>query len=228
MTACQTNSASARFAALAIVSSLLGACAGTRLAQNYDCVVRVSSDPGRPLAGAQLLVNGSVIGTTGDLGSAKLRFVGTEGEHRKIEIRCPDGYRSPEAPVTVSLRHLALAGPMPEFDASCPPENRTVVVAIRADKGADLPVLYLGEELARTDRSGAAHVSLSLPAGSQFELTLETDSESTAQLRPRNPARKFQLGDSDEVFLFDQPFVPPEPVQHHYTRAAPSGPIRLH
>jgi hypothetical protein len=80
---------------------------------------------------------------------------------------------------------------------------RSVVVGITADKGPNLPVLYLGSEVARTDASGAAHVLLRVPPGEQFTLILQTTGKGAERLRPRNPVATFTVGDRDEVFAYD-------------------------
>ena len=58
------------------------------------------------------------------------------------------------------LRRLAEPSKVPAYQATCPPTTRAIVVAVAAENGAGLPVLYLGREVARTDASGAASVLL--------------------------------------------------------------------
>ena len=195
---------------------------------SYDLLVRVSGGPGRPLAGARILFQGKQVGTSKDNGIVKLSIEGTEGEVFPFTVACPDGYRSPNKPIDVALRRLADPGKPPEYAVSCTPLTRSVVVAVRADQGPNLPVIYLGQEVARTDSSGAAHVLLSLPPGEEFELMLDTSNAAGERLRPQKPTGKFAVKNADEMLTFHVPFTV-EVEKRAAPRAVPRppGPIRL-
>lgn len=190
--------------------------------------IRVESDPGRPLAGADILYNGQTVAQTGPDGVGKLRLGGRDGELFDIKVVCPQGYASPERPIQVMLRRLADSDKTPEYTTSCPPSTRTVVVAVRADNGPDLPVTYLGREVGRTDDSGAAHVLLKLQPGEQFELTLDTRSKGS-EISPQNPAQTFSVGQRNDVFTFDQKFerVVARPKRYYGGRPKPTGPVKI-
>jgi hypothetical protein len=117
------------------------------------------------------------------------------------------------------LKRLTDTSKTPEYAVSCPPKNRSIVVAVRAEGGPNLPVLYLGREVARTDASGSAHVLLKLEPGEQFSLTLNTGDDKL--VRPQSPVASFAVGNRDDVMLFDQRFERPKPV----FRAGPA-PVR--
>ena len=207
----------------------VGACARELPAPTYDCLVRVSSDPGMALANVSVLRNGQRVGATNQSGSLRLRLSGVEGETVTLTIQCPAGHRQPTEGVSVILKSVADATHVPEYSFACPPELRRIVVAIRAEQGPNLPVLFLGKELARTDSSGTAHVLLQQAPDSQFELTLGTDEEGAKQLRPHNPSMKFYVRDQDDVMSMLQAFVSKGPPKTKVTirRAQSSGPIRL-
>lgn len=172
--------------------------------------IRVTSDPGKPVADASLTFNGAKVGVTGVDGVGVLKLVGKDGESFSVTVACPEGFESPAKPVQVLLKRLADQSKMPEYAATCPPTNRTVVVAVRAENGPDLPVLYLGREVARTDASGAAHVMLKLPPGDEFSLTLSTGDDKL--IKPQSPVASFAVGNRDDVVLFDQRFERAKPV----------------
>lgn len=172
-----------------------------------EVVVRVSSDPGRPLKGATILSNGQKLATTGDDGGAKLRLMGADGESFDVTVSCPEGFQSPTKSITVVLRRLADPSKVTEYDATCPPTSRTVVVAVRAENGPNLPVLYLGREVARTDLAGAAHVLLRVKPEEPFDLSLDTREKGSESLRPQNPSSSFRVKQQDEVFVFDAKFT---------------------
>ena len=169
-----------------------------------EIIIRVNGDPGQPISGATVQYNGKKVSESGADGSAPLKLNGKDGEIYDLMVACPEGFLSPTKPLSVTLRRLADPTRKPEYDVACPPTTRTVVVAVRADNGPNLPVMYLGREVARTDGAGAAHVMFKLKADESFNLVLGT--ESNDRLRPQNPTASFVVHDRDEVFTFDQKF----------------------
>lgn len=169
-----------------------------------EVLIHVSGDPGRPIKDAFVTYNGQKVSQSGADGVAPLKLTGKDGEVFDVSVTCPEGFLSPSRPVQVVLKRLADPTKKPEYDVSCPPSQRTVVVAVRADGGPNLPVLYLGREVARTDASGAAHVMFKLKPDEQFDLVLGTGDND--RLRPQNPFASFVVKERDEVFTFDQRF----------------------
>jgi len=189
-------------------------------------VVRVESDPGRPLADVVVSFSGKKIGVTDEDGVAEIQLAGTEGEMFQVIVNCPKGFESPTSPIRIVYRRLAESSKKPQYDVRCPPKTRTVVVAVRAEGGPNLPVTLLGREVARTDSSGAAHVVLTLEPGEQFALRLDTSDEKFKSLKPQNPEASFGVGHQDDIFTFDQKFEAKKKV---YRRgpSRPRGPVKL-
>jgi hypothetical protein len=187
-----------------------------------EVVVRIEGDPGRPIPGAALLYNGQKVSESHDDGVAQIKLNGKEGETFEIAVTCPEGFQSPQRPLQVILKRLADATKKPEYDVRCLPTTRTAVVAVRAEGGANLPVLYLGREIARTDSAGAAHVLLKQKPDEPFDLVLGT--AENERLRPQNPFASFVLKDRDEVFVFDQRF---ELEKKKGGRGGRRGPVRI-
>jgi hypothetical protein len=171
-----------------------------------EIIVHVSGDPGQPLKDAALLFNGQPKATTGADGIGRLKLTGKDGEAFEIGVSCPEGFQSPSKPISVILRRLADPSKIPEYEVTCPPTARTVVVAVRADGGANLPVMYLGREIGRTDSSGSAHILLKFKPDETFDLILGTTEKGNERLRPQNPFASFVVKDRDDVFTFDQKF----------------------
>lgn len=186
-----------------------------------EVVVRINGDPGQPLKGAALLFNGQKVSQSGDDGVARLKLTGKDGESFDVTVTCPEGFQSPAKPIQVVLKRLA-DDKKPEYDVACPPTSRTVVVAVRAEGGANLPVMYLGREVARTDGAGAAHVLLKLKPDEPFDLVLAT--QENTSLRPQNPFASFVVKDHDEVFVFDQRF---ELEKKKVVRGGRRGPVKI-
>src|SRR5262249_12804855 len=161
-------------------------------------IVRVTSDPGRPLAGAVFSYNDAQVGVTKNDGTVHLAIRGAEGEVFGLSVACPEGFRSPVAPLQLTLRPRGDEANRPEYAVSCPPRIRPMLGAVRADNGKNLPVLYLGQEVARTDASGAAHLLLHASPDDPFEITLGTTEKGNERLRPQNPSLKFVAKDQDD------------------------------
>ena len=192
----------------------------------FDVVIRVDSDPGIPLAGAVVVRNQKDVAPTDADGRAKLTITGSEGDTLDYFVRCPADYQSPTKPISVVLRRLTDKSRPPEYTTACPPNVRRVVVVVRADGGPHLPVTYLGQRVAMTDASGAAHVLLNMHPGDQFELGLDTSEKGYERLRPQNPTSPlFQVKPRDDIQLFEVKFTL-EKGKIIY-KARPRGPTRL-
>ena len=205
------------FALCALISAGCSKIIDEPKALPFEVQVTIVSDPGKPLAGAELLAGTKVVGRTGAAGTAMLRFTGTEGDQVDLVVRCPADYESPSRTLSIGLRRLAPGSPLPKFEAACPPTSRTTVVGVRADNGPNLPVTLLGRVVARTDTSGAALFTLHTKSGEQVVVTLDTTGEEL--LKPQNPALTFVAKDQDDFVLLETAFtvgkkkLPPRPKQ---------------
>lgn len=205
----------------------LWACASqpTTQLRNFPLEVHVESDPGVALAGARILYNNQERGRTGSDGKLRLALTGREGETTGLRVQCPDTYRSPEGALSVALRTL-VSDTVPRYHVMCPPQLRSLVVAVRTQRGSGLPVTYRGRELARTDQNGAAHVLLQAPAKEHVTLVLDTSADK--QLRPKNPELSVEMPFDDKLVVFDQSFTRDAPSAKRAARpAAALGPTPI-
>jgi hypothetical protein len=227
-----------RFAALPIfagaLSVFLGAgCGEEAPPPSYPVIFVANSDPGVPLAGVQVLANGGAIGATAADGTLSVELSGVEGSSVAVAATCPEGYRPSEAISPLILRRvidLATGGTASlHVTLNCRPANRHGVIIVRAGGEGPregIPVLIDGREVARTDRSGVAHVALDMSPGSAFQVQLATATVAP-MLRPTDPTMPFTFPDRDEVFVFDRPFdteVPPAPVRTGRRRRRAAAP----
>ena len=187
-------------------------------ARVFSLAVDAVSDPGVPLAGVELRLGDHAVGTTNEKGRATFSLTGAEGGLAEVAVRCPAAHESPGEPLAITLRRFVPGSPPPTYAVRCPPTVRTVVAAIRAENGPDLPVMRLGKEVARTDATGIAHVLLEVKPGESVELTLATGGEKAARLRPQNPSLTFITKGHDDYVLLEQKFVE--------EKARPAGPAR--
>jgi len=172
----------------------------------FQVSVLVEADKGVPLPGALLQRNDKEIAKTNGSGKATATFVGQEGDQLDIFVKCPDGFESPTKPITIRLQRLADPNKLAEYPVLCPPAERKVVVAVRAENGANLPIKYLGRDIARTDPSGAATFMLSGKPGDHLDFTLDTSEKGNELLRPQNPALSVVVDGKDNYYALDQPF----------------------
>lgn len=193
--------------------------------QAFPVAIRVFSDPSTPVSGATVRAAGSEVKTV--KGEAVVELRGHDGETADVIVECPAEYQSPSKPVNVTLRKL-LDNKVPEYHAFCPPVARKAIIAVRAENGPDIPVVYLGREVARTNALGAAHFLLEdVHPGDRVEVTLATESR---DLKPRNPTSIFTVRPRDEMHIFEQRFETPPPTAkrvRRYTRAASRVPRPL-
>jgi hypothetical protein len=155
------------------------------------------------LAEVEVWKDGRRLGQTAGEGNLTLDLRGAEGELVELEARCPADFLPERQTLSITLRRLRNVRRLPAYRVDCRPATRTAVVAVRATNGADLPVMYLGREMARTDSSGVAHLALTLRPGERFELELETGDK---PLLPKNPRAVFVAGSDDQLVFFDQRF----------------------
>lgn len=179
-------------------------CKEPPASEPFQIYLRVESDPGKPVVGASVTRAAKTLATTDTFGRALLVLPGLEGESTDVLVRCPDGFQSPPKPVSIRLARLAEKNKVPEYAVSCPPTVRRIVVAVRADNGPNLPVVYLDKAWTRTDASGAAHFALEAQPGAQIRVTLDTGDRK--DIKPQSPAKVFVVGPQDDIVTFEQRF----------------------
>jgi hypothetical protein len=179
----------------------------------FDIAIKVLSD-GHPLPGAVILKAGKEGPATGPDGRVVVKIPGQEGEVVDLMVRCPADYVSPKTPIPAGLRRIA-NGKLPEYEASCPPAVRHLVIAIRADQGPNLPVKILDHVVGKTDVNGAFTYALPLRPGDGVDLTLDTDG--IDRITPKNPSAQIVMSQFDDVVTVNQKFewAPPKVVVVH-------------
>jgi hypothetical protein len=180
--------------------------------------LRVTSNRGAPVSGAEVLSGSNVVALTDANGAASLDVGGREGDTFEVEVRCPPPFRSP-APLVI--RKLAITGGATEMTVKCEETARTLVVVVRAEGGPNLPILHLGKEVGRTDRSGAAHLKIDADNRERIELTLST--EGIEGIHPQNPTTAFEPNENDEVRELAVTFTRDAKRKPH--KAPPKGPV---
>jgi len=198
----------------AVISSALLSLSGCDLledAPSADSLVKITvkikavDESGRGVPGTQISLGKTLKGETDKDGLLLLPLSGQPGKVAPLTIKCPQGFASPEKTVDVGMTQLASGSPVPLFETHCTALLRSVVVGIRTENGAGLPVMYLGKEVARTDATGSAHVLLTVAPGETASLSLDTTG--SPLLKPQNPNLLFKVGTKDEMVLLEQKFT---------------------
>ncbi len=167
--------------------------------------IKAVDENGHGVPGTQVSLGKNSKGVTDPNGLVNVTLSGQPGRVAPLVVKCPAGYASPDKPVDVGLTQLAAGSPTPELEARCTALLRSIVVGIRTENGANLPVMYLGKEVARTDATGAAHVVLTAAPGETASVLLDTSS--APALKPQNPNLLFKVGSRDEMLLLEQKFT---------------------
>jgi len=211
--------------AAAIVSLALSACAGRSADKSsYELRVRVEGDVDHALAGVPLLRGAARVGVTNQAGVALLQMAGREGERVELRAVCPETHHSPATP-SVALLRSYVAQRAPELAIRCLPRKRQLAVVVMAKNAPDLPLLYRGSEIGRTDATGTAHLALESEPGHAFEVTLDTSSR--PDLHPQLPGGRFVIAARDEAVLFDPALTVTPRRRRHVVKPGPLLPQRI-
>jgi hypothetical protein len=112
----------------------------------------------------------------------------------------------------------------PILTVACPPVERNLALVVRAPLAPGLPLLHRGRTLSTLDENGVAHLLLTGRPGDTFDVILATDTR--PRLRPNNPGARFELGDADQVALFEpQMELEPVPTVKRRSRKVTPGPV---
>jgi len=196
------------------------AASGSGSTLQFPIEVGIESDPGEPVTDAAVARDGRELGRTAVNGMVHLSLEGRAGDVVALQVSCPTDYASPDRALNVTLLPL-VGGVVPKYRTHCQPVVRSLVVAVRAKGGANLPIKYHGREIARTDADGAAHTLLKVPPAEQVTLVLDTTDPAHARLRPNNPELTVTMPPRDELAVFDQAFSEAKPPAPPRTKRTP-------
>jgi len=191
----------------AIAAGILVWGCGRERPLGYDLQfeVVVESDPGVALAGVAVAIDGDGVGSTDSRGRlSATRFV-VAGQLLTIAHVCPPRFVATSAPRAVRVRRFTQSSGSDrvKLRLRCRSESRLAVFIVRTRGAAEVEIAINGGAVTRTDGAGVAHVSFRARPGTEFLVELTSR---IAMLRPRRVSRVFTLRDSDEIFVFDQPY----------------------
>lgn len=175
---------------------------------SFTLGLQVKTDQGKPLPGATVSRDTKVVATTGADGKAQFTTLGRDGSSLTTTVACPTGFTSPPAPVTFKLARLAEPSRVVEVDVICPRASRQLVVAVKLENGAHLPVKVLNQVVARTDESGAATFTMDVAPRTPVQVLIDTSEH--PELKPENPTVPVNVDESDDIKVIAQKFELPK------------------
>ena len=217
-----------------MVAFAAAACYEPPAPDTYQIAFMARTDDGHPVEGVELRSETEVIGLTGPAGTLGLEVEGYDGASMAFRAVCPAGYRSPTQDVHLTLRPFTGVAEQAEppplvVSATCRPFLRRATVVIRANGWANLPIVLHERIVARTDQDGVAHLLLTMAPHARFQLTVDTTAH--PRLQPRNPTQLFQIGDEDELFVYDLALsadpLPPKKKKKKRKRKPPPDPVQM-
>lgn len=214
-------------AAAVWLSAALGGCNPVNTTADFPVIIEAESDPGQPLANVGVVLQGRELGRTEADGSLRLQLQGEPGETHALNVVCPADYAAPSKPLSVALRPLVEEGSVPRYRAHCSPVTRSLVVAVRAKNGSNLPLLYQGREIARTDADGVAHALVRVSPAEHLAFVLDTSAPDKMQLQPNSPELTKIMPAYDDVVVFEKTFTKPEPKRQPRARSRAAGPTAI-
>ncbi len=185
----------------------------------------------RPMPGATVLYRDRELGSTDATGAFVLHTPGVEGTSLNLTVRCPTGFVSPPQDIPVILRSTISLGDGGstgiETTVECPPAHRIAAVVVRTPNRPNLPILYNGRMITRTDLQGIAHLIFRVNTGESLSLRVDTSGQPL--LRPQSPTLTINTRPTDDVYVATQNFseeAPPR-VAPRPSAPRPAGPQRI-
>jgi hypothetical protein len=185
-----------------------------------------TSDDGRALAGAALVIGGDTVVTASD-GRARSRVRGRLGTSPRAALQCPRGHRtsSPPPRLTFATPRSATTSST-EVSVVCVRPTRIAAVLVQAlvreqttlvdgdqrrtEEGGTHPLAGAeierdGQIIGRTDAAGFAHFALDLPPGTTSSVTVLPTA--AIAMTPPRAAMPIAVTDQDDVHVVSQTFT---------------------
>lgn len=200
---------------IVLVSALaLASCSDNRsVTRPFSILFIVVSDPGLPLQGVNVFVDGKSIGKTDANGAVHGEVLAVPGTSLRIAQQCPEDHRATEDSKSMRVRHFESvdesAPSAIQVTLRCKPLRRLAVFIVTARNGPNLPVLIDGHAAGRTNELGVAQISRWGVPGTEY--ALEIDTSANPRLLPRSPVHAFTLPDAHEIFVVNESFQLQEP-----------------
>ncbi|MGM0555691.1 MAG: hypothetical protein ACQEVA_04845 [Myxococcota bacterium] len=207
----------------------------------FPMEISATDTNGEPVAGAKIIVDGSPVGFTDRDGLFQAALSERKGAEVTVSVEPPDGYKLTKDATTtqtMSLTENVTGEGMTRVPVSLQAqmvstkENYLLWVDLQCDEDSldegqctDVPVLVGGEEVARTNEQGIAHITLTRVPGSSLKVEVDTpeyegdDEDEAWKMKPADPDWTLDLGTDAEVLVIEQRFTDPAAAERAKARA---------
>jgi hypothetical protein len=181
---------------------------------DYNLEVKVEDTQGNPLPKVPVTVDGAVVGHTDAAGKFTATLNELEGESLTLAVQPVEGFRYQidSDTVTETLKTARVGAEksgVPIFlNVTGESLKKDYFVWFKAVCDADCggwPVMFNGEEIAKTNELGYAHFSFTEQPNNDVEVEVQTPSG----LTPSNPRYAIALDSDSTAYRIAQPFVDP-------------------
>ena len=191
-------------------------CAKSEADKNlYDIDVEAIDDQGSFIAGIDVAIGETHLGTIASDGHLRARVSASDGQRFSFHAQCPDGYSSEAIPTEVVFRNSrGLAGKKSDrlhFRIECSRNERVIALLVHSAGHAGVPIRVDGETLGLTDANGLGHFRIDRKPGAQFEVSI--DDTAFPSLVANNARQTIVLGAEDDLIIYDPEFVAPVVVE---------------
>lgn len=189
--------------ALIVIVSI--ACSQESGLRQYEIEFVGKTNNGEPLPNLTIVADGKELGMTDKTGKLSISVSGNDGQRIDLAASCPDGFRGPTEQPKLVLRTFESVDPTSNkrttLEVICTATERYAVIAVKTQI-PNIPILFQGENIAKTSETGVAHAMLKLPIDSNVRLELDT--RLRPDLRPQNPSRIFSIEKEDTFMVWNQ------------------------
>ncbi|MDJ0763832.1 MAG: hypothetical protein QNJ97_12705 [Myxococcota bacterium] len=186
-------------------------CGPDPVPNSVALIVRVLDLSENPVAEAEIYIAGNIALSTDDTGEIKLPITGPEGRRVHVRVSCPEGWipaggdtREVAVQFLHSLDSTAKQSMPMKIQFRCEPKFREVLLVVRTNGRARLPVRVLGMNAAVTDDNGVAQAVIKGVPSDEFEVVIDTSDHPA--LRPAMPTRRASIPENNQILIFDQKF----------------------
>ncbi|HEY5961080.1 MAG TPA: hypothetical protein VIV60_31200 [Polyangiaceae bacterium] len=217
LAACQSWSTRSKKLLVSAAFVGLPACGSSSPAgptKSFEVILTAKSDDGDPIAEVTFSNGNKALGTTNASGKVVTSVQASEGLVLPVTTICPTGYIAPSEPTKLRLAEVRRVDPSSPValgvDVTCTRKTRDIVFAVRAIRGASLPIEVVGQMVGTTDVNGSALFSMPIDRDVR-KLSVSLNTGGAPRLRPQNPSRMFELDGQDAVLLYEQNFMEERP-----------------
>lgn len=230
---------------LFMTTAALSACGGEEkkaAPSTYKFPLEVSaSDTNKePVAGARVLVDGTAVGYTDRDGLFQAALTEQVGAEVTVSVEPPDGFKL-DGDATTTQKMSLTENMTGKGKKRVPVSLQAQLASTRKDyllwvdlqcdetldsgQCIDVPLMIDGEEVARTNEQGIAHLTVERVPASTLNISIDTpeydgeDEDEAWKMKPADSEWSVDLGTDSQVLVIEQAFTDPAAADRAEARA---------